>query len=139
MPFRILLAAAAFVLAASAGCGEASNPLSSSDETARRDASQALDAVDELREELEAQVAEVADLADQLKAAAADEVALERQLARLSGRLDRALARVARRLEGANGAAESAESALAEARAVARDLAVLDERLDYHLKSHRGG
>jgi DNA repair exonuclease SbcCD ATPase subunit len=140
MPFRILLAAAAFFVAVSAGCGDASNPLSGSDETARRDAAQALEAIEDLRSELEA---DVAGLHDELEAAEGGEESLIRRLEKLSDRLDRALARVQRRFEALGGssrtAARSAESALSEARAVARELAVLDERLDYHLKNHRGG
>ena len=137
MPFRVLLAIAALVLAALAACGDAGGgPVASSDETARRDASQALDAVEELRAELEAQVTS---LSDQLDAAEGDEAALLKKIARLSSRLDRAVSRVDRRFDATAGAATAAESALAEARSVARDLAVLDERLDYHLKSHPGG
>lgn len=136
MPFRILLAVAALVVAALAGCGESSNPLSGSDQTARRDAAEALDAVDELRAELED---DVAGLRAEVEAAEGSEASLLRQIEKLSDRLDRALARVQRRFEGLAGVSQSAESALSEARAVARDLAVLDERLDYHLKNHRGG
>ena len=136
MPFRILLAAAALVVAGLAGCGEASGPLSSSDETARRDAAEALEAVDALRAELED---DVAGLRDELEAAEGHETTLLRRIDKLSDRLDRALARVQRRFEGLGGAAQNAESALSEARAVARDLAVLDERLDYHVKHHQGG
>ena len=136
MPFRILLVAAALVVALVAACGETAAPVSTPDETARRDASHALDAVDELRADLED---EVSRLRRELRSAEGSRADLLRRIGRLSQRLDRTLQQMAGRLDGLAGAAESAESALSEARAVARDLAVLDERLDYHVKSHRGG
>jgi ABC-type transporter Mla subunit MlaD len=139
MSFRMRLVPAALVLVAFAACGDGGGPLASPDETARRNAAEALDSVDDLRTELEA---ELDDLAGRIEAAGSED---ERFRSRLSGRLDRlakkldrVLDRLARRLEAARGAGATADSALAEARSVARELAVLDKRLDYHLRNHGG-
>lgn len=137
MSFRMRLGMAALVGAALVSCGEGGGPLAGSDETARRDAAQALDSVDELRADLEA---ELDDLAARVEVAATDDEKVRSRLSRrleyLAKKLDRALARMARRLDAAEGAGATAESALAEARSVARELAVLDKRLDYHLGNH---
>ena len=139
MSFRTRLGPAALVLAVFVGCAEGAAPPAASDETARRNASQALDSVDELRTELEA---ELDDLARQIEAVGSDDEKfrsrLSRRLDHLAKKLDRALERVARRLESAEGAGATADSALAEARSVVRELAVLDKRLDYHLRNHGG-
>lgn len=139
MSFRMRLGSAALVLAVFAACGEGGGPLASSDETARRNAAQALESVDDLRAELEA---ELDDLAGQIEAAGSDDERfrsrLSRRLDHLAKKLDRALERMAQRLEVARGAGATADSALAEARSVARELAVLDKRLDYHLRNHGG-
>jgi hypothetical protein len=137
MSFRTRLGLAALLLAVFSACGEGAGPLASSDETARRNASQAKASVEDLRAELEA---EMETLADQIEAAEADDERAATQMGErldyLAKRLNGALDRMAKRLEAIDGASASAESALAEARTVARDLAVLDKRLDYHLRNH---
>jgi chromosome segregation ATPase len=142
MSYGTRLGIAALLLAVSSGCADTAGALSGSDETARRDASEALEAVEELRSELATDLADLAALREELDAqrrsGAQAEARLDRRLDRLADRLERSLARIARRVEAAEGVSERVESALAEARSVARDLAVLDERLDYHLKNHGG-
>ncbi|MQA98751.1 MAG: hypothetical protein GEU78_00415 [Actinobacteria bacterium] len=139
MSFRMRLVSAALALAVFAACGDGGGPLASPDETARRDAAEALESVGDLRTELEA---ELDDLSRRIEAAGSKDERfrsrLSRRLDRLARRLDRALERMAQRLEVAQGAGATADSALAEARSVARELAVLEKRLDYHLRNHGG-
>jgi chromosome segregation ATPase len=143
------LGIAALVLAGCVGCAQPGASTGAAD-AARRDATEALESVDDLRAELTVQIDDLTTLTEKLQGdlsardrrdAKVDDRLdrLARRLDRLARRLDRALARIARSLESSDAVASDVQTALAEARSVARDLAVLDQRLDYHLKNHGGG
>jgi chromosome segregation ATPase len=136
------LGIAALVLAGCVGCAQPGTSTGAAD-AARRDATEALESVDDLRAELTVQIDDLTTLTEKLQGdlSARDrrDAKVDDRLDRLARRLERAIARIARSLESSDAVASDVQTALAEARSVARDLAVLDQRLDYHLKNHGGG
>jgi hypothetical protein len=129
--------AAALVLAAGAfaGCAraQAHDPAEKERlDDARSTPAEAMDAVDDL----EARVEELeGDLA------AADRVS--ERVDRVSERLWASLAKLRKSLDEARGAAgdaaANADAALGSAQQAARDLALLGNRYDYHLRRYHGG
>jgi outer membrane murein-binding lipoprotein Lpp len=129
---------AALVLAAAflfAGCGPGSDQ-PATDDQARTLAADAAQAIAQLEDETKALTDRVAELES------TGDRAGER-IDTVSDRLWASLTKLKESLNEMKGisedAAAQANSALAEAQAAARDLAVLDSRLDYHLRQHGGG
>ncbi|MEA2487759.1 MAG: hypothetical protein QOF16_1413 [Actinomycetota bacterium] len=122
----------ALVAVLSTACGTSSGP--SLDSVSKR-ASDAAAAVSSLR-------SEVAGLKSQLQAAAAAKKKTLDHVAALNHQLNKAVARLDRATRDAKTAAKtassSASSALADAQQAIRDLAILTQRFDYHLR-HSGG
>ena len=140
-PVRIRAAAVLCALALG-GCGAAGAD--------GADGAAVADRVDQAREETADALKQVALLEERVAEleSTADEVVLDddprlrklgTRLDRLTERLTGALRRLTRRISDADAAASEGASALAEARSVARDLAVLEQRLGYHLRGHEGG
>lgn len=141
MSISIMRKAAAVVLAAGtfAGCARAQalDPAAQDRlDAARSDATEAMDAVEDLETRLEG-------LQDDLdEAAEASEEASEK-VDKASERLWASLAKLRKTLEdaraGASDAAANADAALVRAEQAARDLAVLGSRYDSHLRRYHGG
>jgi outer membrane murein-binding lipoprotein Lpp len=131
---RLRLAAAVIAVALLAlACGRATDE-------ARAVADQALERIDGL----EARVAELEDALDiargRLKDARDFEDRVSRDIDSLGRRLVRSVANVRASITDVRAAAsEGAAGALAEAQQVARDLAILEQRYDYHLRRYHGG
>ena len=127
-----LMAAAVTVAVVLPACGTGSG----SDESLVRKADDAMAAAERSLEAVGELEGEIAGLEDRLDDA-------RRKGAALSGRLDKAtqrlwdsLARVRSSVDDASG---SASSAVATAQSAARDIAVLTQRFDYHLRQSGGG
>lgn len=97
----------------------------------------------ETQEAMIALTERVADLEADLLAAEDGRTKLDDRIAALGDRLDRSLERLKEALaearSGSAQAADAAASALASAQSVASDLAVLEERYEYHLRRYHGG
>jgi TolA-binding protein len=142
-PAVIALLAAAFALSACAS-GAAEGHLSAAQARAVRDeARHALATVEQLRSEL-------SDLEDRLEAMRARDRRAGQRLGRLSDKLWNVLAKLRGKVADASAAAgavkqdadaaqSAASSALDEAEQVGKDLAVLEQRFDYHLRHSGGG
>ena len=114
------------------GSGELDSETAGDLQEARADAAQAVERVDSLEARLDA-------LAEQL-----DDAVLDRKrLNRVTERLESALADLRKALHAAESSADTAAadaaSALARADQAARDLAVLEDRYEYHLRRYHGG
>jgi hypothetical protein len=132
LPARVVIVAVAVAGLLSA-CGEAGDD-------ARVAADRALEQVDALE-------ARVSDLEGALEAATegldrarAFEGRISKGLDALGDRLERSMARIKENLSDVRtSASEEAASALAQAQQVARDLEILEQRYDYHLRRYHGG
>ena len=104
-------------------------------------------ALAEARAEMVAAIDEVRALARRVDELESERVTQERSRQRmaarfkarigdLAGRVGEALASVR---ESTDSAAASADSAVAQIGSIARDLSVLEERFDYHLRNSNGG
>ena len=126
-----LMAAAVSVAVVFPACGSGTT----SDEAAMRKAEDAAAAAQRSQEAVDALEGDLADLEDRLDDA-------RRKGAALSGRLDKATQRLwdsLGKLRATVGdASGSASSALATAQSASRDIAVLTQRLDYHLRQSGG-
>ncbi len=137
MSISIMTKAAALVLAAGtfAGCARAE----ALDPAAKERLDDARAAADEALEAVSVVEARIAGLEDDLD----DAARVSDRVDRVSERLWASLARLGKSLDdlraGAGAAAASADAALARAEQAARDLAVLDNRYDYHLRRYHGG
>jgi chromosome segregation ATPase len=127
-----LMAAAVSVAVVLPACGTGS---ASDDAAVVRKADDAAAAAERSLEAVQELEAEVASLEDRLDDA-------RRKGAALSGRLDKATTRLwdsLATLRASSGdASSSASSALATAQSASRDIAVLTQRLDYHLRQSGG-
>jgi TolA-binding protein len=127
---------AALVLAVAllgAGCGSSSPP--ATDDQARNLASDAAQALTQLEDQTKALADRVDELESSRDRGSADLDAVTERLWSSLAKLRASLSD----LEGlTDDAAANASAALAEAQAAANDLAVLDSRLDYHLRQHGG-
>ncbi|MFN2389665.1 MAG: hypothetical protein ABR575_08705 [Actinomycetota bacterium] len=135
---RALPAAALVALLALPGCSGAG--ASAGDDDDRVEAAQAMagDAL-EVAEELGIRVD---DLEDELERARTRRGLLAKRVHKMAGRLSDAVASLRTSIADARADAGSAHgdaaSALERAAGLARQLAVLESRLDYHLRSHGG-
>lgn len=129
----MLAAVAALLLLPSCGDSDSSDAALAG---ARRDAAQALDEVDALGTRLDV-------VESDLTSARDDAAATSGRLDRLAKQLRGAIADLRESLssaeESASGAQTNASEALDEAQSIAREVAVLSNRLDYHLRNHGGG
>jgi hypothetical protein len=130
---RAALVLGAALALASCGSGE---PPGATDDQARSLAADAAKAVDELTEETERLSGRIAELED-VKAISADR--LDAVTERLWGSLSNLRSSLADLRGESDDALAQANQALAEAQQAVRDLAVLDSRLDYHLRQEHGG
>lgn len=119
-----------FLLAA-CGSGEADEELVA----ARQQSEQALEEVDDLRATLD-------DVEGDLAAARSETNDLDGRLGNMNDRLKQSIDKLSRsldELEGSvAGAGAGADDALSAASEAARDISVLGNRLDYHLRNHGG-
>jgi hypothetical protein len=125
------------VLLAGTSCGQAELA------DARRDASGALEQV----QELEGRVAELESALRasdaQLDGLVSSKAEFDEELKRLGRRMGRGIERLRAAVKDArqqvSSAGENAVAAVARAAELARDLAVLENRYDYHLRHYHGG
>jgi hypothetical protein len=126
-----LVAAAVVAAAVVPGCGSGSGSddaaLRRADE-ARAAAARSLDAVEGLQDDVDSLTHRLAD-------ARAKDAALGHRLDSISERLWDSLGRLRSSIDDASS---SASSALGAAQSAARDIAVLEQRLDYHLRQGGG-
>ena len=140
-PFKAMRrgAAAVAVLAVLGACGDAE----AVDPGVERRIDRALERAEAAEESVAGLERRIENLSERLADAEDARADLAADLDEKASRLRRALrdARVA--VDGVRGAADAAarqaSSALAEARQAARDLSVLGQRYDYHLKRYHGG
>jgi hypothetical protein len=125
-----LLAAAVTVAVALPACGSGTG----SEESLRK-ADDAMAAAERSLEAVDALEAEVASLENRLDDARRKGAALSSRLDKATQKLWESLARVR---TSAGDAAGSASSAVASAQSAARDIAVLTQRFDYHLRQSGG-
>jgi uncharacterized protein (DUF3084 family) len=132
VPGAALVLAAALLLA---GCGSGSAE-PATDDQARTLAADAAQALSRLEDQTQA-------LTDRVKELETTRDRSGERLGRVTDRLWTSLTKLRASLADLQGmseeAAADASSALAEAQAAARDLAVLDSRFDYHLSHDHGG
>jgi chromosome segregation ATPase len=132
-------AAAVAILAVLGACGDAE----ALDPAVERRIEQALERAEDAEKSVAGLERRIENLSARLTAAedARDELAAV--LDAKTSRLRRAIRDARAAIDGARGSADSAaheaSSALAEARKAARDLSVLGQRYDYHLKRYHGG
>ena len=127
-----LMAAALSVAVALPACGSGSGP----DESLVRKADDAMAAAERSLEAVDELEAEITTLEGRLDDARRKGAALSSRLDKASKRLWESLARVRSSVTDASG---SASSAVATAQSAARDIAVLTQRFDYHLRQTGGG
>lgn len=126
-------AVTAAVLLPACGSGSGSDESLRRAEDALATAERSLEAVDDLKADLKAEVSSLENRLDDAR----------RKGAALSSRLDKATQRLWDSLDRirttASDAAGSASSAVASAQSAAREIAVLTQRFDYHLRQSGGG
>ena len=134
-----VVAAVTAALVALTACGGSGDSV----DEARATADTALDQVEQLTERITSLERELSAASGALADAEAGDRDLGRRLDKATDRLQKSLGRLRKSVDAAGEAAESAAadsgSALAQAQAAARDLAVLRERYDYHLRRYHGG
>jgi chromosome segregation ATPase len=102
---------------------------------ARAAASRALDELSTLRDRVSELEVALEETAEELGDARGVEARVSKDIGDLSGRLDRSLERIKANLsEVRSSSSEGASAAVAEAQGVARELEVLEERFNYHLR-----
>ena len=102
---------------------------------ARAAAARALDELSTLRDRVSELEVSLEETAEELDDARGVEARLSKDIGDLSGRLDRSLQRIKANLsEVRSSSSEGVSAAVAEAQGVARDLEVLEERFNYHLR-----
>ncbi|MFP5352422.1 MAG: hypothetical protein ACLGIB_07665 [Actinomycetota bacterium] len=134
MPVRGLVALCALALGLSA-CGSEAPP-AAADDQAREQAAAAEAAVESLRETVDALEERIADLE---RSGSRYEARLDSVTERLWGSLGTVRSSLQEARDESGSALEQVASALAEARAAARELTILENRFDYHLRSDHGG
>lgn len=130
----VLVVALAFVACGRDGSGEAEAQAAAAAEAEmRRQLDEALDAVAAVEEQL-------AELAERVEENERETKRTATKLGRIKDRLWSSLAKVRDSVDEAEGAGAAAASkaagALDQAAAAVRDLAVLENRFDYHLRKH---
>lgn len=131
---RLRLVAAVVAIASVApACGRASDD-------ARAVADEALARIDGLEARIGELEAELEKARGRLKDARDIREQISRDVAALGRRLDRSLAGLRAAVSDVRStASEGAAAAVAEAQGVARELGVLEQRYDYHLRRYHGG
>lgn len=140
MTIRTMVRASALILIAFAfaACADEGSEAGGDDDTAGREARRAL----QVAERLETRVSDLeSDLEETLRRG--DLKDLKKNLGSLRKNLRSALADLRSALGDAKGqigtATSAADSAMARAEKIARDLAVLQDRFNFHLKRDHGG
>ena len=128
--------AVSFALLALAGCGRDAPETGSKDTEAIEVAEEAMSAI----ADLEAESDELASALDDLKA---DRKGLSKRLANVAGRLRSSIGDLRAALADAEGEATSASgsagAAVDKAESALRELSILENRFDYHLRNGHGG